>query len=74
MGQIVIFQDFRGGGIFVSSKGKLGSQAWGVRQEKLGEGLAEELVKGWRRVGEGLANGCRVSLHPPTWQFPKHPF
>ena len=39
-------------------------------------GLAE---KGWQkrfaeRVGEGLAKGWQISLHPPTSKFPRRPF
>ena len=58
------------------------TRAWGPRKEGLGERLAEKFSKGFaegwakggHRVGEGLAKGWHVSLHPPIFRFPKRPF
>ena len=52
-----------------SLNGCLGHTERGARR-----GVGERLAKGWRKFGEGLAKGWRVSLHPPTLQFPKRLF
>ena len=40
----------------------------------LERGWQKRLAKGWRKLGEGSANGWRISLHPPISEFPRRPF
>ena len=40
----------------------------------LERGWKKRLAKGWHRVGEGLAKGSRISLHPPISEFPRRTF